>query len=307
MPQTFEEIMAALKDKEKPVLAAMVGELSHLSRDEAKTLDKACPEIPPEKRRRLMAMMVEMAEENPELDYDAILRGRLNDPDEIIRKKAVEGLWESEDAVLIGTFIQMMQNDSSPEVQAAAAQNLGRFTLAAEFGKIRPEYKERLAKALVGIYDDASRALEVRRRALESLAPLSLPQARPAISRAYASGIPRLKTSAIYAMGTSCDAVWLPILLKELDSPDAEIRFEASQALGEIGEAEAVPHLALHTRDTDAEVQMAAITALGKIGGTEAKQCLNKCLILENRAAKDAARAALEEIEADENPFSLLS
>jgi len=306
MPETFEEILAGLRNREKPVTSAAATELSHISADESKTLDKAWPEIPPAKRRHLMEMLVEMAEQDPRLDYDTIFRSRLGDADEVVRKKAVEGLWESEDSSLIGTFIRLMQNDTSPDVQAAAAQNLGRFAMATELGKIRPEYKERLGKALLDIFNDGKQTLEVRRRALESMAPLSLPDTRQAIGRAYASGEPKLKTSALYAMGKTCDAVWLDILLTEIDSPDAEIRYEASLALGELGDGRAIPHLARHTAgDTDAEVQMAAISALGKIGGSEARQCLKKCLNLKNEAARDAAQAALEELDSDENPFSL--
>jgi len=218
MPQPFEEILAELSDREKPLAGAIAAELSSITTDEVKRLDEVWPEIEPAKRRRLMEMLVEMAEKNPKLDYDAIFRSRLHDADEAVRNKAVEGLWESEDSSLISTFIQIMQNDSSPAVQAAAAQNLGRFALAAEFGKLRPEYKGRLGEALLGVFDDESRDLDVRRRALESLSPLSLPQTRPAISRAYRSGNLRLKTSAIYAMGRSeerrvgkeCRSRWSP-------------------------------------------------------------------------------------------------
>lgn len=252
-----------------------------------------------------MERLVEMAEANPKLDFDAVLRSRLHDPDETVRNQAIEGLWESEDPSLISTFIKMMQADSSPQIQAAAAQNLGRFVLMAEFNELRPEYKARLGEALLAIFDDENRNIEVRRRALESLATLSLPQTGPAIIRAYNSGEPKLKTSAIYAMGKTCDAGWLESLLKETDSADAETRYEACQALGEIGETEPVPYLARHIKDPDTEVRLAAIAALGKIGGEEAKLFLKSCLNLESDAAKDAAKAALDELESDEDPFSL--
>ena len=307
MPPPFEEVLTQLKDVKKTMPSALVAELSHLTTEEARLLDKVWPEIEAGRRRHLMEMLVEMAEENPKLDFEAIFRSRLRDPDETVRNKAVEGLWENEDTSLVNTFIDMMQKDSSAGVQASAAQNLGRFALMAEFGKLRPEYKERISKALITILDDEHRPIEVRRRALESMAPLNLPQTRPAIGRAYSSGNSKLKISAVNAMGKTCDPIWLSILLKEIDNPDAEIRYEVCQALGEIGEAEAVPHLALHTRDADTEVQLAAITALGKIGGSEAKECLKKCLSINSEPAKDAARSALDELESDENPFSLRS
>ncbi|MFA5316369.1 MAG: HEAT repeat domain-containing protein, partial [Dehalococcoidales bacterium] len=140
---------------------------------------------------------------------------------------------------------------------------------------------------------------------LESLAPLSLPETRTAITRAYESGIPKLKTSAIYAMGKTCDPIWLDILLNEAESDDAEIRYEVCQACGEFGETEAVPYLADLIDDPDTHVQMAAIQALGKIGGAEAKESLEQCLDSDSDAIKDAAQEALDELESDEDPFSL--
>lgn len=305
MPEPVEEILAELGDSEKPLASARLVELSHLTPEEAGLLNRAWPEIETRRRRQIMEMLVELAEANPQLDFDIILRNRLRDPDEAVRNKAIEGLWESEDSSLINTFIEMMQKDNSPAVQAAAAQNLGRFALMAEFNRIRPEYKTRLGQALLAIFDDPKRELDVRRRALESLAPLNLPQTRPAISRAYHSAVPRLKTSAIYAMGKNCDPSWLDILLKEIENPDAETRYEICQACGEIGDGGAVPYLARRTKDPDAEVRLAAITALGKIGGAEAKECLKKCLKTDSDAIKDAAQAALDELESDEDPFSL--
>ncbi|MFH0941938.1 MAG: HEAT repeat domain-containing protein [Chloroflexota bacterium] len=305
MTPPFKETLAELRDSEKPLASARLVELSHLTPEEASLLDKTWPEIESRRRRQLMDWLVELAEANPKLDFDIILRNRLHDPDEAVRSKAVEGLWESEDSNLINPFIEMMQKDSSPAVQAAAAQNLGRFALMAEFDRLRPDYKARLGETLAAIFNDETRQLDVRRRALESLAPLSLPQTRPAISRAYHSGEPGLKTSAIYAMGKTCDPGWLDILLKESENRDAETRYEVCQACGEIGGAEAVSYLARHIKDPDADVRLAAITALGKIGGAEAKEYLKKCLKSDRDAVKDAARAALDEFESDENPFSL--
>ena len=89
---------------------------------------------------------------------------------------------------------------------------------------------------MLGVIDDQSRKMEIKRRALEAAAPLSLPQMERAIAQAYKSGVPRLKTSAVFAMGKNCDPRWLPILIKELASADAEIRFEAAGACGELGE-----------------------------------------------------------------------
>jgi len=145
---------------------------------------------------------------------------------------------------------------------------------------------------------------EVRRRSLESLSPLSVPEVRKAIASAYARGNERLRIGAIYAMGRNCDHEWVPILLKETSNSDAERRFEAATALGELGDSDAVPRLIELGNDPDSEVRMAALQSLGKIGGSKARECLQSCMSSRDAAVIDAARQALDELKANEDPLS---
>ena len=305
MPLPIEEILTELVDDEKPIVNAWLVDLSHLTPEEIVLLEKTWPQIESERRRCIINLMVEMAEENPKLDYDSIFRSRLDDQDDEVRSKAIEGLWESEDSSLINVFIDILEHDRSEIVQEAAAQTMGQFALMAELDQLPVDYKSRLGQALLNIFNDETRSVEVRRRALESLSPLSLPETNPAIDRAYYSGIPKMKNSAVYAMGRTCDPTWLDILLEETGSNETEIRYEVAQACGEIGGIEAVPALAELVDDSDIEVQMATIRAMGKIGGAEAKEFLEKCLDDDNDAIAEAAQKALDELTSDEDPFSL--
>mgnify|MGYP003681943460 CR=1 FL=1 len=181
---------------------------------------------------------------------------------------------------------------------------LGKFAMLAELNKLRPCHIARLSQALLAAIDDKSKSIEVRSRALEAAAPLSLPQVKRAITEAYQSNDAKLRASAIYAMGKNCNRFWLPILLKELAHSDAEIRYEAAGACGELGEEEAVPYLVTLSNDPDAEVRLSAIQALGKIGSTRAKECLEQCLNNPDEALHQAAEQALHELEAEESPLS---
>lgn len=261
-------------------------------------------EIEPKRRRQIIYRLVELAEDNFELDFDDIFKSCLRDEDADVQSKAIEGLWESEETSLIDPLIELLEPESPEKVQATAATALGKFALLAELEKLRPHHKTRVCRALLGIIEDSDRPLEIKRRALEAAAPLSLPQMERAIARAYRSGVPRLKTSAIFAMGKNCDPRWLPILIKELGNDDAEIRYEAAQACGELGEKEATPYLRELTTDPDIDVQLAAIQALGKIGGPEAKDSLERCLTDDSEAIQQAAEEALNELEASEDPLS---
>jgi len=305
MPSPIEEILTELMDSEKPLVNSRLIELSHLTPEETSLLEKTWDRIEPKRRRQLMTLLVEMAEENAKLDFNSILCNRLNDPDDEVRSKAIEGLFESEDTSLINIFIDLLEHDRAEMVQVAAAQTLGHFALMAEFGTLSADYKARIGQALLGIFNDEARSVTVRRRALESLAPLSLPEIAIAIDQAYHSDDPKLKTSALYAMGKTCDPVWLDILLTEMESDVAEVRYEVCHACAEIGEMDTIPNLAGLINDPDTEVQLAAIQALGIIGGTDAKEYLEECLENPNDTITEAAQTALDELTSDENPFSL--
>ena len=176
--------------------------------------------------------------------------------------------------------------------------------MLAEHNKLRTCHVFDIQEALLSVINDKAKPVEVRCRALEAVAPLSLSQVGIAIIEAYQSHDSRLRVSAIYAMGKNCDHSWLPILLKELGSADAELRYEASRACGELEAEEAGHCLTKLVNDIDADVQMAAIQALGKIGSSEAKECLEQCLNNPNEALSQTAEQALFELEAKEIPLS---
>ncbi len=304
MPLPIKKTIVELGNSDKPLLNSRLTELSNLNSKELEFLERVWASIEPKRRRQIIYRLVELAEDNFELDFDSIFRRCLKDQDAEVRSKAIEGLWECEDAALVAPFINLLEPDSSEDVQAAAATALGKFAMLAALNKLRSSYTVRLCQALLGVISDKNRSVEVRRRALEAVAPLNLPQVEKVIREAYQSHNRKLKISAIYAMGKNCDRSWLPILLTELASPDAEIRYEATVACGELGEEAVIPYLIELSSDPDIEVQVTALQALGKIGGSEAKECLQQRLNNPSEVIRQAAEQALYELEADENPLT---
>lgn len=305
MPLPIEETITELANSNKPLLHSRLTELSNLSSEELEFFKRSWSAIELERRRQIVHRLVELAEDNLELNFDNILKYCLKDHDDEVQSKAIEGLWENEGPSLINPLIDLLKQDSSEKVQAAAATALGKFAILAEHKKLRSCHVSRVEEALLSVISDKNRIVEIRRRALESAAPLSLPQVKTAIMEAYQSHNPRLSISAIYAMGKNCDPSWLPILLRELASADAEVRYEAAGACGELEkEEQAVPHLIKLVNDPDTDVQMAAIRALGKIGGTKAKECLERCLNSAREAIRQAAQQALNELKTKEDPLS---
>jgi HEAT repeat protein len=303
-PPPIEETLAELSNSQKPLLNSRLVRLSNLSARELEALRKAWPAIDTRRQRQIVQRLVVLAEDNLELNFDGIFKHCLKDPDAEVRRQAIEGLWENEESSLITPLIRLLEQDSSEKVQADAATALGKFVLLAEHGKLRADHARRVGEALLAVTSAGDKPAEVQRRALEAVAPLSWPEVKNAIMAAYKSQHSRLKVSSIYAMGKNCDPGWLPILLIELDSTDAEVRYEAAGACGELGDEAAVPALIRLVDDPDIDVRMAAIQALGKVGGAKAKECLQCCSNNTSEAIRETARQALEELMAVEDPLS---
>jgi len=300
----IEQIITDLGNSDKPLLNSQLAELSALSPEMLSLLEQVWAAIEPKRRQQIMYRLVELAEDNLELNFDNIFFECLKDEDAEVRSKAIEGLWENEDTSLINPLINLLEHDSSEKAQAAAATALGKFAMLAEHEKLRPNHAAKVGQALLSAINDSSKSVEVRRRALEAVAPLSLPEVKEAISQAYHGKDIKLRASSIYAMGKNCDPYWLPVLLKELNSNNNEIRYEAVGACGELGEEEAVPYLIKLCRDPDTDIQLAVIQILGKIGGVEAREYLKKCVRNPSEATQQAAEQALHELEIGEDPLS---
>ncbi len=299
-----KEAILNLVNSGEPLLNSKLADLSNLNSDELRLVEEAWIKIEPKRQRQIMQRLVELAEDNAELNFDSIFKGCLEDGDAEVRYLAIEGLWENEEPALIEPLIKLLTRDNSEKVQAAAATVLGRFALLAECQKLRSDYTPKITLALLTVLNDESKPIEIRRRALEASSYLSLPEVNAAITKAYHSHDSRLKVGSLHAMGKSCDRSWLPIVIKELGSADAEMRYEAALASGELEAGEVLPHLVRLTGDPDIEVQLAAIQALGKIGGNKAKQSLKKCLTNPKKEIRQAAVEVLNELAITDDSLS---
>ena len=301
---TLERTLQQLADESAPLTYSSLAQLSDLGSEEVERFTQVWQGLSLSRRTKVIARLVELAEENAELDFNAVFKACLEDPDEEVRERAVNGLWEFEDRSIVPCFIQLLQSDDAPRVRAAAATGLGKFAKLAQEGKLLQRDADRIRDALLEVLQETREPWEVRRRALEAVAPFNSPRIKEYIRWAYASNNLELQCSALFAMGRTGEPAWLGILLKELRSPSPALRYEAANALAELQEEEAVPHLIHLLQDDDLQVALAAVRALGEIGGPLARRALRRCLQAEEEALQEAAREALETMEAMEDPLS---
>lgn len=300
---SLDKCLQHISEEGTPVSHPPLVEITNLSPGELGRFARVWFKVPTLRRQKIVECLVELAEDSSELDFSAVFKLCLKDSDQLVRQKAITGLWEFEDRSLILSLVELLRLDSSAEVRASAAMALGKFASLAQDRKILPKDGELVNGSLAAALHDEEERLEVRRRALESVAPFNSPEVNRYIHWAYESDEIDLKCSSIYAMGRTGEPHWLPLVCKELQNPNPPIRYEAANACGELDEPETTPNLIPLLQDDDLEVQGAAIRALGKLGGSLAKKALKRCLKIGDPALEDGIREALEAIEATEDPL----
>ncbi|MBI2913125.1 MAG: HEAT repeat domain-containing protein [Chloroflexi bacterium] len=301
---TFEEYLQELADPPTKVRVSGLVRLSQLTPEQAEAFLPVWRGLGVRRRRRVIRELVDLVEDDVEVNFDAVFLAALDDEDAGVRLEAVGGLWEYEKPDLIGVLLRILEADDEAAVRAQAALALGRFVLLSELGKLRERYFQEVETGLRRALDKNGEIEEVRARALEAIGPHNSPWVRQAIREAYESGVRGLKVSAVHAMGRSCQARWLPLLLRELSNEDAEVRYEAALACGSLGDERAVTHLAPLLSDRDLEVKSVAIAALGDIGGRQARSILLELRGDPSPGVRDAATDALAEIDFSEDPLS---
>jgi HEAT repeat protein len=297
MPSEFEQALSEIANDAVPLSRPLLAQLSGPSRADADRFREFCASLDASRKRDLMARMVEYAEESFELDYVDLFRACLSDSDPQVRKRAIEGLWEDERADLVQKFLGLLTSDPAIEVRAAAAGSLGRFLFRCECEELDERHGRRIREQLEAVIEDTHEDIDVRRRAIESIAFINDDKVRAIIDRAYDHDDQRMRESAVFAMGRSADSFWNVTVMAELYSPLPAMRYEAIRAAGELGLRRAVNQLIRLSDDPDTEVQIMAIWALGQIGGKRAKAALERQVDSENDAVVEAAEEALSELE----------
>jgi HEAT repeat protein len=303
----FEDGLLQLEDERAAFSSALLYALSSPSLAEVQLFRQQWPMLSLERRRSIVALLVESAEANFELDFNALFRVTMQDEDHQIRTSSIEGLWEDEGVTLVAPLVAMLRRDTATSVRAAAATALGPFMLLAELEELDQRYGQLVRGALIEAVDNLDEDVEVRRRAVESIAYLGEDCVREIIAAAYEEPDQAMHVSAVFSMGRSADPFWAEIVQQELSNPDPAIRYEAARACGELEVKEAVPMLIHLISDPDREIQVAAIAALGQVGGKAARRTLEGCCQSGNEIMQLAAEDALAELELGEQPLNLLA
>lgn len=293
---SLDSVLAEVQDSTRSLNTIDLAVLSDLTVDGLNQFKEAWAALSAARRRSLIERLVELSEERIDVYFRRIFQWAMEDEDPWVRAKAIDGLWEVDDVLLVRPFIRLLQTDPSAEVRAAAAEALGRFLLLGEYEQLDPQQAASIEAALQAAYANTAEDVAVRRRVLEALAFSEAANIPSLIQQAYEDEDAEMRISAVFAMGRNADPRWGEIVLEELTSDDPAMRYEAARASGELGLAEAVPELIRMLDQGDVELRDIAVWALGRIGGPAARRALQACCESDDPDLVEAAEEALEEL-----------
>ncbi len=293
----LSETLEAIAQGDRYTSSLLLYRLSGLPSEQMESWPDSWLGLDEKQRIHVVTRLVELAEDDFAVDFNAVFRKALTDPAPEVRSQAIDGLWEDGGLDLLPVLLEMATKDDFPIVRARAASSLGRYVFLGEVEELDEKTLATIVDALFSIIADQGEALEVRRRAVEAVAFSSDLRTRDVTLRAYHDADEKMQVSAVFAMGRSADPYWQGTVVLELENDDAEIRFEAARAAGELESPLAVPLLAGLVNDPDREVQTMAVWALGQIGGADARKVLDECCRQGDEVLRVAAEEALAELD----------
>lgn len=292
----FEEALMQLDATEvqsDEVLRALSGAGS----DRQAEFEKVWRALDAERRAVICHQLDELSREDVEVEFSLVFRVALRDTDARVRLSAARGLWESDSADVITPLVQLLRNDSSEEVRAAAAQTLGHFLYAVEIERLSAARGREIYEALLLTLRRAPDESELYQRALESIAYAGSVDVDFFLRSAIASEDAGLKMSAVMGMGRSENQAYQPLVRAELQNVSPNVRRESARAAGELEDADAVKVLAELIDDSEQSVREAAIEALAHAGSAEAKRVLESVVASADSDLKEKAEEALQMYE----------
>lgn len=269
--------------------------LSDLSRAGQERLSVRWSDLQGAQRVELVQAMLADAEATVEHNFERAMLVALDDPSADVRVLAIEGLWESSDAVVLPLLLERLGNEPDGNVRLVLVRRLGLSALHAQLGQL-PESDLPALRAALRQSLERDPDQRVRTEALESIAYLpDEPDVAELIQAAYDADDDELRASALRCMGRQADPRWSRRVLEALTLDEPELRYEAARAAGMLSDARAVPRLSdLALEDEDGEVRLAAIEALGEIGSEEAVRVLRQVAAGDDPATAEAAESALD-------------
>tara|TARA_Y100000590_G_scaffold470683_1_gene667739 strand:+ start:1987 stop:2904 length:918 start_codon:yes stop_codon:yes gene_type:complete len=300
-----EDYLTELAQNNETIKTSTLLEFSGISGEELEDFCNIWKNIPGSIKVKILTRLNELAEFDVQLDFTNICKASLSDAEPIVRKAALDGLWELQDRTFIKPLISILLDDSDSEVRSAAAISLSSFARLNQNGKLINRDAKKIFDALIEIVEKEGENYNVLRRTIEAIGYFYDNRVDDILNRFHRSENPLLRQSAIFAMGRNSKQKWLNLILKDLRDENPAIRFESLNALGFLGDESTVSEIIPFTKDPDIQIKIAALTSLGYLGGELAKREILTWTEDDDENIREVAISALTNIDFEEDPLGL--
>ncbi len=276
----FNTVLDRLIDISQAFPPSMWDQFSDLTRAEVSLLSQKWNLVDVQRKVALLQDLASLMDYDFQVSFNAFAKFCLNDDEPLVRANAIRLLFEYDNNDMINPMLDILENDADEEVQATAATMLGNYVYKGEMDELSARDKTRVEDALLRMIDE-SVAVDLQRRALEAISFSSREEVSRLILAAYEKVEKDWKATALFSMGRSANQQWAPYVLRNLDSDEPDLQFEAIQAAGEMYLEDALPkiqEIAEKGEELDQLVRMAIARSLENIGGVESIAILNRLL-----------------------------
>jgi HEAT repeat protein len=302
------DLVKMLLDNSQPFPAQYLHVFSDITEADFKEVKKIWSQITPKRKINLLQDLEHMMEADTLLSCDDFARFALDDEDANVRSRAISLLWECEDPKLAGRFAEMLSNDPSDIVRAAAASALGKFVLMGELEEISRKVFSETIDLLLKVYT-SELSERVRQEILRSLSYSGQRDITIMIQEAFLSDKKDWKIAALESMGRSADNRWKDHVISTLDHSDEDYQYEAIRAAGELELKPArlsLLEMLMEDEIANSDLRFQVIWALSKIGGESVYETLQELLDnAEDDDEIDVLELALENLEFTDDNTSL--
>jgi HEAT repeat protein len=305
-PPDVADVLEALERGERHF--SQVRAFSDLSTDDLRIVAERWPLIAPALRATVIREAIDLIQLTFEASLSRFLRFATTDDEPEVRQLATAAIGHEADRLSLETVLDLAVTDTSEDVRAEAANSLGPYATYAAYGELPAELASRLERVLFDLAEDEDESWHIRRRAAESAAIFG-PSARVErlAERMYDEDELGLRAAALYVAGRGSLEGWITTIIDDMQSDDAEIRFEAVRAAGALGKVEALPELSeIASGEHDVDVRHAAITAIAEIGGPAASRILTRLVDVGLEVDQEVIAEALADLETTSDPGSMI-
>jgi len=259
-----------LLDESKPFSPQFLQIFSDIIPEDMDKVKDVWPKASQQRKITLLQELESLMRVDTLINCDEFAFFALEDGDPLVKTQAINLLWENADLHLASRYIELMDQDLTSQLTAAAASGLGKFVLLGELDEIPDKPAGKILAKLLDKFITSNNQL-VKQSILESVGYVNNAQVQGFIKDALDEMDKDWRLSALFAIGRSANKKWAGVVIENIDDSDPDFQLEAIKAAGELeitDAKETIIQIVQNTSPED-EIHLQSIWSLSMIGGND--------------------------------------